>query len=161
MNYHSLQKQNIREAGIWTGDLSGPNSRALSREFDRCLLPLWTVVCCCCCFSVFQDSSCCLPAYLELFHHLVLNVFNKLLRLLYIWFVHYLLTTVSLHQMFWCTKFTHTPEWGRHVRFVLLKKKKDPGLMFMLKMSVFVSTQVLIFLKMSLTLKDIQKAVTY
>lgn len=33
--------------------------------------------------------------------------------------------------------------------------------MFMLKMSIFVSTQVLIFLKMSLTLKDIQKAVTY
>lgn len=33
--------------------------------------------------------------------------------------------------------------------------------MFTLKMSVFVSTQVLTFLKMSLTLKDIQKAVTY
>lgn len=33
--------------------------------------------------------------------------------------------------------------------------------MFTLKMSVFVSTQVLIFLKMSLMLKDIQKAVTY
>lgn len=53
--------------------------------------------------------------------------------------------------------YIHLSEKDTCILFV----QKSPGLMFTLKMSIFVSTQVLIFLKMSLTLKDSQKAVTY